>query len=349
MATRRGLQRLIHERFGPVWNAVALVQVLLANVVTLGADLAGGAAALEILTGVGWRWWVLPFALAVALFLLYGSYASLYRALRVVLLVFLAYLGALVLVRPNWGEVLRATFVPTVVLAEPHVAGALALLGSTLTSYVFYWETIEQEEEPRPPSSARLVEVEACLGIVFAMLTFWAILVATAATLGAEGRAVETAADAAQALVPLAGPLAGVLFAVGLLASAVLSIPVLAGTIAHVVAEAFAWPEGLSQPLRRETWPFYGTVLGCLAAGVVLALFGPSPVTFLFLAGLVAGLGTPVVLALMVILAQDDEVMRGRAVRGWIAVVAWLTVVFMGLASVAYAGYLARDVAAALR
>ena len=152
-----------------------------------------------MLTDIAYRWWVAPLGVLTVIVLVFGNYRTIERVLRYLALLFLTYVGAAFLARPDWGAVLHASFVPHFDFKPATVAGALALLGTTLTAYAYVWETIELSEEKPRPAKLGLVQVDAVLGIVVAGLTFWFILIATGATLGVHHTKVDTAQQAAQA------------------------------------------------------------------------------------------------------------------------------------------------------
>ncbi len=326
-----GLEDVIRTRFGAPWALLTLLLLLAVNLITLAADLEGGGAALGLLTARPYQWFILPLAVAVGALLVWGSYAALERILRYVMLVFLAYVAAAFLARPDWGRVLHATVVPHFAFSSAYVAGALALLGTTLTSYAYVWETISTAEERPPLRRLGLVQVDAGLGMVAAGLIFYSIVVATGATLGLHHRQVQTAQDAAAALAPVAGKLATVVFAVGLLASAVLAIPVLAGTCAYVMAEAFGWRASLDERFRNAP-AFYITLLLSLAIGVGVTLMGVGPIQLLFFSSIAGGLGTPVTLALMMIVARDRHTMGTHRVGRRLVAGGWLVTAVVAVA-----------------
>lgn len=335
VATQKGLEAAIRDRFGPVWAVAAMCLAVSVNILTLAADLAGGAAAMELLTGVAWRWFVIPIALVLGSLLLFGSYSMIQRVLRYVLVVFGAYIVAGFMARPDWLSVVYHSLVPSLSLDPTYVAGALALLGTTLTSYVYFWEAIEAREERRPIGDMWLVEMDAAIGMIAAVTLSAFIIVTTAATLGAHGAPVQSAQDAARALVPLAGSLAEEVFALGLLASALLAVPVLASTTAYILAEAFQWGGGLDSH-EPATHPFNAVLLGSLAIGAAIALAGVEPFQILFYASIAGGLGAPVLLALMILIAQDPEAMRNQPIDSKLASLGWLTTAVLGGASVLY-------------
>lgn len=334
VTTGKDLQTLIRERFGRTWTWIALAFLAGVNLFTLTADLEGGAAALGLVTHLDWRLFTLPLAGGVAALLIFGNYDWVRRVLTCVVLVFLLYIPAAFLSHPDWGEVLRGTLIPHFSFKGDYIAGALALLGTTLTSYVYFWQTIEEREEmgKRP---RRLAQLDAGVGIFVATAIFWFILVSTGATLGVHHQQVQTAQDAAAALKPVAGAFAQYFFAAGLLASALLALPVLAGTTAYAVGETLGWSVGLSrQPWRSPG--FYLVLLASLLLVVPLTLLGVEPTTLLFIAGIVGGIGTPLLLVLMLIIAADRRTMKGRPIGRTLTVLGWGTAAIVSLATAGY-------------
>jgi Mn2+/Fe2+ NRAMP family transporter len=318
VCTRTGLEDAIRTRYGRALALVALAAVLAVNLITLGAHLDGGSAAIGLLTGLPYQWFIWPFALAVGALLIWGSYTVLKNVLQYVLLIFLAYIVTAFLARPNWGDVLVHTLIPHLSFTPAYIAGALALLGTTLTSYAYVWETIEEGAEHPPQRRLGLVQVDAGLGMVIAGIIFWFIVIGTGATLGVHHKPVQTAQDAASALAPLAGHFASIIFGVGLLASAILALPVLAGTSAYVMAEAFGWRRSLDARFHQAP-RFYATLVISLAIGVALTFLGVGPIQLLFLSSIAGGLGTPITLVLMMLIARDRRVMGEKRIGGWLA------------------------------
>jgi len=334
VASGKDLQVLILERFGRVWAWVALALLLGVNLFTLAADLEGGAAALGLIVHLDWRFFTLPLAAGVGAVLFFGSYDWLRRGLTDVLFVFLLYVPAAILAHPRWGAVLRGSVIPHLSATRADLAGALALLGTTLTSYVYYWQTIEEVEQSgdRPRVLAQL---DAISGMVAATAISWSILIASGATLGTHHRQVQTAQDAASALRPIAGPFAQYLFAGGLLASALLALPVLAGTTAYAAGETFGWPVGLSRQPRRSR-RFYGVLLAALLLAAPLTFLGIEPLTLLFVAGIAGGVGTPLLLVLLLLIAGDGGLMKGRPIGRCLKLLGWATALVVSAATLAY-------------
>lgn len=335
MVARGGLEDAVNRRFGRGWAILMLLAVLAVNLVTLAADLEGGSAAVGLLTGHTYTWFLIPFAALSGLLLVWGSYQRVEGILKYVLLVFLAYGVTAVVAHPNWVEVAANTFVPRLETSSAYTTGALALLGTTLTSYAYVWESIAVAERKAPLRRLGLVQVEAGVGMAFAGIIFYFILVTTGATLGVHHTTVQTAQDAAHALAPLAGHFSEVIFGIGLLASAVLAVPVLAGTCAYVMAEAFGWRGSLDT--KFATAPrFYAALLVSLVIALGIALLGESPIHLLFVASIAGGLGTPVTLALMMLIARDRRIMGDRRLSAPLVVAGWAVAAAVSLACLAF-------------
>lgn len=335
LVTRTGLEDAVRSRYGRFWALVALVAMLGVTIVTLAADLEGGGAALSLLTGIPYTWFVAPLAIGVGAILVWGSYESLQRILRWDLLLFCTYVIAAFLARPDWGDVLAHTIIPRFSFSSAYISGAIALLGTTLTSYAYVWETIEEGAEHAPLRRLGLAQLDAGAGMVISGLLFWFIMIATGATLGVQGHQVQTAQDAARALEPVAGQFAGIVFGIGLLASAALAVPVLAGTSAYALAEAFGWKRSLDARFARAP-RFYLALILCLAAGVGLSLLGIGPIQLLFLSSILAGLATPVTLTLMLLIARDRRVMGDFRISRGLGIAGASVTAIVTLASVIY-------------
>jgi Mn2+/Fe2+ NRAMP family transporter len=314
-ASQTSIQGAIRRHYGIAWASLALVAVLAVNVMTLAADVEAGAESLKLLSGVPREIFVLPFVAAVAWLLLARSYLRVERFLSYLPFIFICYGISAVLARPDWGALLHSIVVPRFNFTPPVVTGALALLGTTLTSYVYYWESIEVAERGTLPSQARSMKADAAWGALAPGICFLFILVATAATLGETHTNVQTATDAAVALKPLAGPWATQLFALGLLASAVLAVPVLAGTSAYVVTQTLGLRGSLNDAWR-DARVFYAVLIGSLALSAALAFVGFSPIALLYWASVAGGLGTPLTLWLLVAIASNRAIMGENCIRG---------------------------------
>jgi Mn2+/Fe2+ NRAMP family transporter len=329
---RDDLQSLTLKRYGRRVAAVLLVSVVVVNLVTITADLQAGAAGIGLLAGVDSRWLVAPLGVAVAGLLLAGKYGQVVAVLRYLMLGFAAFGAAAILAHPNWSHLLEGSLVPALSLRRDQVTGGLALLGTTLTSYVYVWETIGRGAEEPPVGTADgggLARAGAVAGAVFTALILWFMLVASAATLGQHHQSVGSVQDAAEALRPLAGSLAADLFAAGLLTSAVVALPVLMATTAYVVGAHFDWRRGLSEGIGRAR-AFYAILVASIGLALAASLAGIPVVALLVAASVIGGLGTPIGLVILVRLARDPQVMGPRPISCRLAIAGWAVTVIVG-------------------
>lgn len=333
--TKRGLQDLVRHRYGRAAAFTMLVAVLAVNLLTFAADLEGGSAAVHLLAGPDYRWWIVPLALTTLALLIFGSYRRIERMLVYIPLAFLTYAVAAFWAHPDWRAVLAGSFVPHLEGTKEYIAGAIALLGTTLTAYAYVWQGIETTEDRPPIRRLGLIQIDATIGAVAAGITFWFIVIATGATLGVHHRAVETASQAARALAPIAGHFSSTLFGIGLLGSALLALPVLLATSAYVVAEMFGWAEKLDSKFFAAP-RFYATMCAIAAAGVTIAFAGVPPITLLFASSIAGGLATPVTLVFMLLAASDRSQMGDLRLHPALLGAGWATTAVVGVAAVAF-------------
>ena len=332
---RDDLQSLTLKRYGRGVAAVLLVSVVVVNLVTIAADLQAGAAGIGLLAGIGSRWLVVPLGAAVAGLLLAGKYGQVVTVLRYLMLGFLAFGAAAVLAHPDWPRLLEASVVPALSLRPEELAGGLALLGTTLTSYVYVWETIgrgvEEPPDRTPEGSGGLgrARAGAVAGAVFTAVILWFMLVASAATLGRHHQTVASAQDAARALRPLAGSAAADLFAAGLVTSAVVALPVLMATTGYVAGAQFSWRRGLSEGIGRAR-RFYAVLVASIGLALAVSLAGIPVIGMLVAASVIGGLGTPIGLVLLVRLARDPYVMGPQPISRRLALAGWAVAVIVG-------------------
>jgi len=342
--TGGGLAAVLRRHY-PRRLLLALVALLLiANTINIGADITAVAAGISLLTGVSSNFLVVPVGVAIAgseVLVPYRVFAAYLKALTLVLF---AYIADAFVAGPDWAKALRATFVPDVGTSAASITTLVAVLGTTISPYLFFWQTSEEVEEmhrrhiqPGYEPELRRAQVDTNIGMLIANVVFYFIVLTTAATLYPAGvRDVATAREAAEALRPLAGDRATVLFAVGLIGTGLLAIPVLAGSGAYAVAEVFDWREGLEQ--RPTAAPqFYTVIALATAIGMAIALSGIGAIRALFIAAVVNGVISPVLLAAIVLVSNDERVL-GRHRSGPVSnALGIATVVIMAAASVAMA------------
>ena len=319
--TRKGMQAGIRGRYGLAIGIVSLVSILAVNVITYAADLDAGAAALSLLTNVDYRWFVIPISIVVVALLSFGTMEKVRRILMLVPIVFLAYVATAFIAHPHWPDVARG-LIPTFHSDKDFVASIVALIGTTLTVYSYYWQTVEVAADAPPKRAIPEVQLSALPGTLVTGAVLWFILIGTAATLGVQHHHVQTAQDAAQALAPVAGRWASVIFGIGLFGSAMLALPVIAAGSANATGATFGWKGGINQKPRNAV-KFYLVLFVAVATGTGITFLSVPPIALLFYASIAAGFATPLTLALLVLLGSDRRTMKHRAVSKPLTIAGW--------------------------
>lgn len=330
LVTGKGLAALIKARL-PRWVlVVAVLLVAVANTVNIAADLAIMSAAFGLLVPIDQWIGVVMFALLLAATEIAIPYHRYARVLRWLTISLLAYVAVLFVAKVDWAQVATATLLfqvdgrPAFDFSRLSFELLLALAGTTISPYLFFWQAAEEVEERKNfrTRRVRLSNLEAMRGDVFSgmftgVFIMFAIMATAAATLNAQGITnVATAADAALALKPIAGEFAGLLFLLGILGVGLLSIPVLAGSTAYAVAETFGWRESLELK-PRQAKAFYGVIVVSMLVALGLNLIGIAPVHFLILAAVLNGLAAPVLMAIVWYLARDKNLLGKWASPKW--------------------------------
>lgn len=322
LVTGKGLAAIIKARM-PRWVlVVAVLLVAVANTVNIAADLAIMSSALGLIAPIKQWAGVVMFALLLAATEILIPYHRYSRVLRWLTISLLAYVAVLFVAKVDWAQVASATFLfqvdgrPAFDFSKVSFELLIALAGTTISPYLFFWQAAEEVEERKSIRSRRirLSSIEAMRGDVFAgmftgVFIMFAIMATAAATLNAQGITdIATAADAALALKPIAGEFAGLLFLLGILGVGLLSVPVLAGSTAYAVAETFGWRESLElKPLQAKA--FYAVIVLSMFVALGLNLIGIEPIKFLILAAVLNGLAAPVLMAIVWWLARDAKLL----------------------------------------
>jgi Mn2+/Fe2+ NRAMP family transporter len=330
------LATVLRTTFGARVATPAVLMMVIANVITMGADLLAMGAAIQLLTGVKFLYWIVPLAAAMACVTIFLDYRLVSKYMLWLVAVFATYILAAFLARPNWGDVLRSTVVPQVRLDTGFLLGAVGMLGTTITPYLFFWQTSGEVEEKRGVQRMNSTRLDIVAGMVWSNVTAFFIVVATGAVLFSHHAAIRTAADAARALEPFAGRYATALFAVGIIGAGLLAIPVLASSAAFGVAGLFGWRQGLGRNPRNA--PQFYVVIGlAFLVAVELAISSIDPIKALFYSQVLDGLIAPALIVLLLLITSSRKLM-GDFVNGMpTKVIGWATAAVMVLADVALA------------
>ena len=337
LVTGKGLAALIKSRM-PRWVlVVAVVLVAVANTVNIAADLAIMSSAIGLIAPVEQWAGVVMFAVLLAATEIAIPYHRYARVLRWLTISLLAYVAVLFVAEVDWGQVATSTLLPQFDFTRVSFELLIALAGTTISPYLFFWQAAEEIEERKHIQTrrVRLSNLQAMRGDVFTgmftgVFIMFAIMATSAATLNAQGITdIATAADAALALKPIAGEFAGLLFLLGILGVGLLSIPVLAGSTAYAVAETFGWRESLELK-PRQAKAFYAVIVVSMFVALALNLIGIEPVKFLILAAVLNGLAAPVLMAIVWWLARDKNLLGKWVSPLWSKLLLGMATVAMG-------------------
>ncbi len=324
LQTGVGLATSLRRKFPSVLVGACIILVLCANTINVGADLGAVAAGGSMLTGnhVPPGWLVLPAALLIGFMQLRLTYSIIFRCFKYLTLALFAYVITVVIVHPNLLQTVESTFIPHFELNRTFIGIVVAILGTTISPYLFFWQassevdemkaagaTTEQERQGTSRKELRAARIDVAVGMLFSQLVMYCIILASGTVLHTSGHTgIATAQQAAQALKPLAGPLASVLFAVGMIGTGLLAIPVLTASAAYAVKEFFGFRGSLSEtPRSRPT--FYGLIVIALVGGVVMNVLNIDPIQALVVTAIINGVVAPPILILIALLAHDRRVM----------------------------------------
>jgi len=348
MVSGLGLAGVIRQRYPRwvLWGACSLL--IVANVVNIGADLGGMADATEMVTGVDSLVWTPIYAILIISLLFWTSYSFIAKVFKWLTLVLFAYVITAFLSHPDWRAVLHSTFVPHFEWSSAYIATFVGILGTTISPYLFFWGASQEVEEERKigrqtveerkgatDEELRKSRTDVITGMFFSNLVMYFIILTTAATLHAHGKTtIDTAQQAAEALKPLAGNGAYLLFTLGLIGTGMLGVPVLAGAAAYAVAEARNW-RGTLEDRPRLAKKFYAIVAAAMILGLALDYAGFNAVKMLFWSAVLNGVLAPPLVVLVVLLTSNKKVMGDRVNPPLLKWLGWATAGVMAVAAVA--------------
>ncbi len=348
MVTGSGLAGALRKKF-PKWIiVVASLALFVANTINIGADLAGMADAAEMLTGLSARLLAPLFGIAITIAAVRCRYEQIANVLKWLALVLFAYVITGFLIKPDWSQVARATFVPTWPKNHEVWATLVAILGTTISPYLFYWQSSQEVEEEKSMGrktlaarrGARAQEIadrklDVGAGTFISNLVMYFIILTTALTLNRAGIVhIETSRQAAEALRPLAGQFAAALFTIGIVGVGFLAIPTLSGSAAYAFAETFGWRQGLDEKFPRAK-AFYIVLIAAIVIGIVLNFLKVSAMQALYWSAVINGLLAPFLLVGLVLVARDKALMREQPSSAMSLITVGITTVLMFGAGVA--------------
>ena len=346
--TGQGIAGNIRRHY-PNWLLQAIVLLLFAaNTINIGADLGAMGDAVGLLVGGPHLFYVVLFGVLCALLQIVMQYTRYVSVLKWLTLALFAYFGTLMVVKVPWGEVAWGLFVPSFSSDSAFWTMVVAILGTTISPYLFFWQASQEVEDikavperepllkkPRQgPDALERIRIDTYVGMALSNLVALAIIITTAATLHAAGVTnIETSSQAAEALRPIAGPFAFTIFTLGIVGTGLLAIPVLAGSAAYAVGEARQWPVGLARK-PKEAVAFYATIALAATIGVFINFSPIDPIRALFWSAVINGIVAVPVMVVMMLMTADAKIMGKFKIAGLLKVLGWAATLVMAGAAV---------------
>jgi NRAMP (natural resistance-associated macrophage protein)-like metal ion transporter len=347
--TGRGIAGILRQHY-PSWVLLSIVLPLLfANMVNIGADLGAMADATRLMFGGPQFLYVLLFAVistALQVLMQYTRYVAILKWLTVVLF---AYVLTLFMVKVPWGEAAYRLVVPSITWNKDYLTTIVAVFGTTISPYLFFWQASQEAEDVREtprrrpltrapkqgPGALERIELDTLVGMGISNMIALAIMITAAATLNAANVTdIQTSAQAAEALRPIAGSMAEIVFALGVLGTGLLAIPVLAGSAAYAIGEARKWPVGLArQPMEAKA--FYATIIIATLVGMVMNFTPINPIKALYWSAVINGIVAVPVMAIMMLITGREKIMGEFTVTGWLKGLGWVSTAVMAAAVLA--------------
>jgi NRAMP (natural resistance-associated macrophage protein)-like metal ion transporter len=341
-----GIAGNIRRHYSPLILYPLVVLLLVANVINLGADIAAMGSAMRMLVGGSALLYAVGFGLISVIAAILVPYQRYTEVLKWSGLVLFVYVGTALIVHVPWQPVLRGTFIPSLSFSNSYLTALTAVFGTTISPYLFFWQAslevqeqeATQDEKPlkeapkQAPAQLGRMREDTYLGMAFSNVIAFFIILDTGAVLHAHGITdIQTGAQAAEALRPLAGELAFLLFSLGIIGTGLIAIPVLAGSAAYALSEALEWPIGLDRTLRNAKG-FYGILAGATLLGVALNFIGVNPIKALFWSAVINGVAAVPIMIVMMLMTTNEKITGSvrlplpQKIVGWIATAVMLAV-----------------------
>jgi NRAMP (natural resistance-associated macrophage protein)-like metal ion transporter len=346
--TGRGLAEIIREYYPKPILYISVLLLFIANTINIGADLGAMAASCQSLLSIPFSIWLVALTLLTTVLEIFVSYKQYARLLRFLTLSLFAYVLVAFVVSQDWRQVLYSTIIPTIQFNKDYALNLVAVLGTTISPYLFFWQAAQEVEEDidsgKTTKAARKgvsktelkwMRTDVTSGMLFSNLVMWFIIITTASTLFRHGITdIDSAPKAAEALRPIAGRFASVLFAAGIVGTGLLAVPILGGASAYAMAETFTWREGLYLKLR-QAWGFYGVIAFSTMLGAAMNFLGINPIKALYYTAVINGLVAPPLLWLIMLIGNNRKIMKDKVNGRASNILGWVTTIAMTVATAA--------------
>ena len=355
LVTGHGLAGVIRKHYSKKLLYTAVFLLFVANTINIGADLGAMAASLQLLFDIPFAVGVLAMvvvSLALEVFISYKAYSKYLKYLAFALL---SYVFTAFFVKIDWGRVFSSTLLPHVEVSRNYLINIVAILGTTISPYLFFWQADEEVEEeithhklrrmgagqPKvTPKDISRLRIDTIAGMFFSNIVMWFIIVTTGATLFANGiHDITSAQEAALALRPLAGDFAFLLFAAGIIGTGFLAIPILAGSASYAISEALGWRFGLGQKLKRAHG-FYGVIILATLLGVIINFIGINPISALYYTAVLNGIIAPPLIIMIIFIANNKKIMGEKTNSKLVNILGITTALVMSIAAIILIGTL---------
>jgi len=349
MVTGKGLAGVIRKNYSKPVLYVAVSLLVITNSINIGADLGAMASSAQMLLGLPFLFWLCLMTGIIILLEVFVTYKTYSKILKYLALSLFAYIITAFITKPDWTIILKSTVLPHITFSKDYLLNIVAILGTTISPYLFFWQTSQEVEEEvvegkisamgvGKPRVTRInvadMHWDTVVGMLFSQAIMFFIIITTAATLHASGiTMIDTASQAAEALRPIAGDFAYLLFAVGIIGTGLLAIPILAGSSAYAVAETIGMKEGLSKKSGLAPG-FYGVIAASTLVGMLISWSGIDPIKALYYAAALNGLAAPPLMILVLLISNNKKIMGKYVNKRLGNILGWIIVLVMSTAGI---------------
>lgn len=349
MVTGKGLAGVIRTHYPKPVLYVAVSLLVITNTINIGADLGAMASSAQMLLGLSSTFWLLLITAVIIILEVFVSYKKYSKILKYLALTLFMYVLTAFISKPNWGAIFQSTVLPQIQFSSEYMLNIVAILGTTISPYLFFWQTSQEVEEEIADGKMEEMGVgkpavrqknvanmngDTIVGMVFSQAIMFFIIITTAVTLHANGITnIATASQAAEALRPVAGDFAYLLFAVGIIGTGLLAVPILAGSSAYAVSESLGLKEGLSKKTKLAPG-FYGVIAASTLIGMAISWMGIDPIKALYYAAALNGLAAPPLMVLIILIANNKKIMGKFVSKKFGNIAGWIIVLFMSMAGI---------------
>jgi NRAMP (natural resistance-associated macrophage protein)-like metal ion transporter len=349
MVTGKGLAGVIRKHYSKWLLFAAVFILLIANTVNIGADLGAMASSAELIFGIPFIFWLIGMTVLTLVLEVFVSYQVYAKVLKYLTMSLFTYIVAVFIVKQDWGAILHSTVIPTIQFNKDYLMNIVGLLGTSISPYLFFWQAGEEVEEQVSDHKIRSMgrgvphvtkrdlrdmRTDTIIGMFFSNLIQFFIIVTTASTLHANGiHQINSASEAASALRPVAGDFAFLLFAFGVIGTGLLAVPVLAGSAAYALSEAFGWREGLYLKFK-QAHGFYGVITIATLIGLLVNFIHIDPFQMLYYTAILNGIAAPPLMFLILLICNNKKIM-GKHTNGlWSNAAGIFITIVMAIAAV---------------